>query len=156
MQLTINGRPFSIEADAEMPLLWALRDIVGLTGTKYGCGTGQCGACTVHVNGMAVRSCLLPVGEVEGEITTIEGLGGAHPVQTAWIEAQVAQCGYCQSGQIMQAAAMLSMNPEPTDDEIDATMSGNLCRCGTYPRIRQAIRAAIAAQAGPGAESEAD
>lgn len=148
MQLTVNGTGYQVEADPEMPLLWVLRDLLGLTGTKYGCGIGSCGACTVHIDGMAVRSCLMPVGDVAGEITTIEGLGGEHPVQSAWIAAQVAQCGYCQSGQIMQAAAMLALNPAPTDDEIDATMSGNLCRCGTYPRIRQAIRAAIAAGQG--------
>ncbi|WP_085793331.1 (2Fe-2S)-binding protein [Roseivivax jejudonensis] len=144
MEFTVNGTSQRIEAPAEMPLLWVLRDRLGLTGTKYGCGVGQCGACTVHVNGMAVRSCLRPVGQLSGaDITTIEGLGDAgapHPVQAAWIDRQVAQCGYCQSGQIMQAVALLSVRPDPDDAEIDAAMTGNLCRCGTYPRIRAAVR----------------
>lgn len=142
--LKVNGSTHDVDAPGEMPLLWVLRDKLGLTGSKYGCGAGQCGACTVHVDGMAVRSCLRPVGTLEGaEITTIEGLGtpaAPHPVQAAWIEAQVAQCGYCQSGQIMQAAALLAAAPDPTEAEIDAAMSGNLCRCGTYPRIRAAVR----------------
>ena len=146
---TVNGEPREVDVPERMPLLWVLRDALGLTGTKYGCGVAQCGACTVHLDGMAVRACQVLARELEGaEITTIEGLGtpeAPHPVQSAWIEAQVAQCGYCQSGQIMQAASMLAGNPAPSDEEIDAVMSGNLCRCGTYPRIRQAIRAAAAA-----------
>lgn len=145
MQLTVNGQTHDIDAEPQMPLLWALRDILGLTGTKYGCGIAQCGACTVHVGGMAVRSCQITLGEVDDEVTTIEGLGtpGApHPVQAAWIEQQVAQCGYCQSGQIMSAAAMLSLNAQPSDEDIDRVMSANLCRCATYPRIRAAIHEA--------------
>ena len=128
-----------------MPLLWVLRDELGITGPKYGCGIAQCGACTVHMNGTAVRSCQVPVGSVESEITTIEGIGTPqemHAVQQAWVEHQVAQCGYCQSGQIMQAASMLSANRNPSDQQIDVAMSGNLCRCGTYPRIRAAIKTA--------------
>ena len=132
----------------DMPLLWVLRDELGITGPKYGCGVAQCGACTVHVDGVAVRSCQMAVGDLAGaEITTIEGLGtpdALHAVQEAWVEHQVAQCGYCQSGQIMQAASLLEMHPEPTDDVIDAVMSGNLCRCGTYPRIRAAVKTAAA------------
>lgn len=146
MQLTVNGTNHDITAPEDMPLLWVLRDILGITGPKYGCGVAQCGACTVHVDGIAVRSCQLLAGDVDGEVTTIEGLGtpeAPHPVQEAWIETQVAQCGYCQSGQIMQAAAFLDLNPAPTDDQIDAAMSGNLCRCGTYPRMRAAIKTAI-------------
>ncbi|KGF70573.1 isoquinoline 1-oxidoreductase [Hoeflea sp. BAL378] len=145
MQLSVNGKIHEVDVEPEMPLLWVLRDELGITGVKYGCGIAQCGACTVHVDGAAVRSCQLPVGELVGEVTTIEGLGtpGAlHAVQAAWIEHQVAQCGYCQSGQIMAAAAFLALNPEPTDADIDAVMSANLCRCGTYPRIREAIKAA--------------
>ena len=129
-----------------MPLLWALRDELGITGPKYGCGIAQCGACTVHMDGIAVRSCQMAVADVDGDITTIEGLGtpdALHAVQAAWIEHQVAQCGYCQSGQIMQAASFLDLNPEPTDAQIDAAMSANLCRCGTYPRIRAAIKTAV-------------
>lgn len=148
MRLRVNGVDHEIDVNPDMPLLWALRDTLGITGVKYGCGVAQCGACTVHVDGAAVRACQLPVGEVAGEVTTIEGLGtpeALHPVQKAWIEAQVAQCGYCQAGQIMQAAALLAETPDPTDAEIDAAMSGNLCRCGTYPRIRAAIRAAARA-----------
>ena len=128
-----------------MPLLWVLRDELGLTGTKYGCGIAQCGACTVHMDGFAVRSCQLAVGDVSGDITTIEGLGNPetlHAVQAAWLEHQVAQCGYCQSGQIMAAASFLDLNSEPTDEDIDNAMSANLCRCGTYPRIRAAIKQA--------------
>jgi isoquinoline 1-oxidoreductase alpha subunit len=146
MQLTVNGTNHDISAPEDMPLLWVLRDILGITGPKYGCGVAQCGACTVHVDGVAVRSCQLLAADVEGEVTTIEGLGtpeAPHPVQEAWIETQVAQCGYCQSGQIMQAASFLELNPAPSDAEIDAAMSGNLCRCGTYPRMRQAIKTAI-------------
>ncbi|MBF9031681.1 2Fe-2S iron-sulfur cluster binding domain-containing protein [Rhodobacterales bacterium HKCCE3408] len=146
MQITVNGEARDIDVEPDMPLLWVLRDELGLTGTKYGCGIAQCGACTVHVDGMAVRSCQTAIGDLEGaSITTIEGLGtpeALHAVQAAWIEHQVAQCGYCQSGQIMQAADLLARIPEPTDEDIDAVMSGNLCRCGTYPRIRAAIHAA--------------
>ncbi|MGI3167776.1 (2Fe-2S)-binding protein [Pseudooceanicola sp. C21-150M6] len=146
MEFMVNGALREADVEPEMPLLWVLRDELGLSGTKFGCGIAQCGACTVHVDGLAVRACQMTAGEAEGaEITTIEGLGtpeAPHPVQQAWIEAQVAQCGYCQSGQIMQAAWLLEQNPAPSDEEIDATMSGNLCRCGTYPRIRQAVHAA--------------
>ncbi len=145
MRLKINGKPYDLDVEPEMPLLWVLRDELNITGPKYGCGIALCGACTVHVDGAAVRSCSLPVGQVQGEVTTIEGLGhpGAlHAVQQAWVEHQVAQCGYCQSGQIMAAAALLAANPAPADTEIDAAMSGNLCRCGTYPRIREAVKAA--------------
>ena len=148
MQMTVNGDLKTVAADPDTPLLWVLRDELGLTGTKYGCGIAQCGACTVHIDGMAARACQVVVGTLEGaDIVTIEGLAGGdtlHPVQEAWIETQVAQCGYCQSGQIMQAASMLAGNPSPTDAEIDAVMSGNLCRCGTYVRIRAAIRLAQA------------
>lgn len=146
MKLTVNGTHHDISAPDDMPLLWVLRDILGITGPKYGCGVAQCGACTVHVGGVAVRACQLLATDVEGEVTTIEGLGtpeAPHPVQEAWIETQVAQCGYCQSGQIMQAAAFLDLNPTPSDDQIDAAMSGNLCRCGTYPRMREAIKLSI-------------
>jgi isoquinoline 1-oxidoreductase subunit alpha len=143
MEIIVNGTSHRLNADPDMPLLWALRDILGLTGTKYGCGAAACGACTVHQDGQAVLSCQLLLGDVSGEITTIEGLGtpeAPHPVQAAWIDQQVAQCGYCQSGQIMAAAALLAGNPAPSDDEIDAAMEVNLCRCATYPRIRAAIR----------------
>jgi isoquinoline 1-oxidoreductase subunit alpha len=144
--LTVNGKAQQIDVPEDMPLLWILRDMLGLTGTKYGCGIAQCGACTVHLDGVAVRACQVLAQELDGaEVTTIEGLGtvdAPHPVQQAWIETQVAQCGYCQSGQIMQAASLLDLNDAPTDDDIDAVMSGNLCRCGTYPRIREAIHAA--------------
>jgi len=142
---TVNGKPHSFDGDPEMPLLWYLRDIAGMTGTKFGCGRGLCGACTVHVDGTAARSCLTPTGNIDGRaITTIEGLSpdGTHPVQVAWRELNVAQCGYCQGGQIMQAASLLKATPKPTDREIDAAMSGNICRCGTYPRIRAAIKRA--------------
>ncbi|WP_300035469.1 (2Fe-2S)-binding protein [uncultured Roseobacter sp.] len=145
MKLTVNGTDFDVDVAEEMPLLWVLRDTLGMTGTKYGCGIAQCGACTVHVDGIAVRSCQLAVGDVDGDITTIEGLGSAealHAVQTAWIEHQVAQCGYCQGGQIMQAVSFLNLVPDPDEEAIDAAMSGNLCRCGTYPRIRAAVKAA--------------
>ena len=146
MEITVNGTPRTVEATEDTPLLWVLRDELGLTGTKYGCGIAQCGACTVHVDGLAVRACQTPIGTLDGaDVVTIEGLGqpGAlHAVQEAWIETQVAQCGYCQSGQIMQAASLLDLDPNPSDDTIDAVMSGNLCRCGTYPRIRAAIRLA--------------
>ena len=143
--LTINGRDRTLEVDPEMPLLWALRDVLGLTGTKYGCGIAACGACTVLVDGQAMRSCQARVGDLAGRrITTIEGLHPEHrhPLQQAWIVEQVPQCGYCQSGQILAAAALLAGTPRPTDAEIDAAMAGNLCRCGTYPRIRAAIRRA--------------
>ncbi|GLU45146.1 (2Fe-2S)-binding protein [Allomuricauda sp. NBRC 101325] len=145
IQLKVNGETYSIEADPQMPLLWALRDLIGLKGTKYGCGIGQCGACTVHLNGQAVRSCSMPVmAMTDMEITTIEGLSkpgqDLHPVQQTWIEEQVPQCGYCQSGQIMSAAALLQNNTAPSDAEIDSAMQGNLCRCGTYPRIKKAIK----------------
>jgi isoquinoline 1-oxidoreductase subunit alpha len=143
--LNVNGRRQIVEAEAEMPLLWALRDLLGMTGTKYGCGIGLCGACTVHVDGSAVRSCQTPVSVAAGkQITTIEGLGEGrpHPVQQAWIAEQVPQCGYCQPGQIMSAAALLVENQSPTDAEIDEAMAGNLCRCATYFRIRKAIHRA--------------
>ncbi|OJU91340.1 MAG: isoquinoline 1-oxidoreductase [Burkholderiales bacterium 66-5] len=145
MQLTINGQPHTLNIEPEMPLLWVLRDELGITGPKFGCGIGVCGACTVHVDGAAVRSCSLPVGDVKGAVTTIEGLapaGALHAVQQAWITHQVAQCGYCQPGQIMTAAAFLAGHPAPTDADIDAGLSANLCRCGTYPRIREAVHAA--------------
>ena len=147
MRLTVNGRPLEIEADPEMPLLWALRDIAGILGPKFGCGIAACGACTVHVDGTPVRSCALPLGQVNGAVTTIEGIASEdrlHPVQQAWLEEQVAQCGYCQAGQIMTAVALLDEIPEPTDQDIDNAMGGNLCRCGTYPKIRAAIHRAAA------------
>lgn len=144
MEITVNDTSYTIDVEPEMPLLWVLRDELGITGPKYGCGIAQCGACTVHVNGYAVRSCQLAVGDLgDSKVTTIEGLGAPdslHAVQESWVEHQVAQCGYCQSGQIMQAASLLSTNPNPSDDQIDAAMSGNLCRCGTYPRIRTAVK----------------
>lgn len=145
MNLTINGTTHSLDLPEDMPLLWALRDALNITGVKYGCGIAQCGACTVHIDGEAVRSCQVTLADVWGEVTTIEGLGAPdalHAVQTAWIAHQVAQCGYCQSGQIMQAVDLLNRNPAPTDDDIDDAMSGNLCRCATYPRIRAAIHSA--------------
>jgi isoquinoline 1-oxidoreductase alpha subunit len=144
---TLNGHPFTIDAEPNTPLLWVIRDDADLTGTKFGCGVGMCGACTVHVGGRATRSCITPLSAVEGaEITTIEGLDpkGEHPLQKAWLALQVPQCGYCQSGQIMQAAAMFKDFPSPTDKDIDAVMAGNLCRCMTYPRIRAAIKQAAA------------
>ncbi len=146
MQFRINGTVHEVEVEDDMPLLWVLRDVIGLKGTKYGCGIAACGACTVHLDGEAVRSCQTFASDAAGrEVTTIEGLGSPealHAVQAAWIEGQVAQCGYCQSGQIMQAAALLAATPNPTDDEIDEAMGGNLCRCGTYPKIRAAVHAA--------------
>jgi isoquinoline 1-oxidoreductase alpha subunit len=145
---TINGRAVTVEAEEDTPLLWVIRDDIGLTGTKFGCGIGMCGACTVHVGGRATRSCITPVGSVEGAaVTTIEGLdpAGAHPVQQAWRTLQVPQCGYCQSGQIMQAVALLTDFPQPSDENIDAVMDGSLCRCMTYVRIRDAIKRAAAA-----------
>ncbi len=140
--LSVNGALRQVDLPKDVPLLWALRDGLGMTGTKFGCGVASCGACTVLIDGQAVRSCQVPLGEATGEITTIEGVGqpGAlAPLQEAWVRHQVAQCGYCQSGQIMQAAALLAQVPEPTDQDIDDAMQGNLCRCGTYPRIRAAI-----------------
>ncbi len=145
IQLKVNGISRSFNGDPNMPLLWYLRDILQMTGTKFGCGMALCGACTVHRNGEAIRSCSTPMQGVAGaEITTIEGLSqdGMHPVQKAWIEINVPQCGYCQSGQIMQAAALLKKNAKPSDAEIDAAMSGNICRCGTYQRIRKAVKTA--------------
>jgi len=144
-KLQINGRSYQTNVDPDTPLLWVLRDNLGLVGTKYGCGIAMCGACTVHLNGEATRSCVLPVSAVgSSKVTTIEGLSktGDHPVQQAWNEADVPQCGYCQAGQIMTAASLLKHNPKPTTAEIDAAMSGNLCRCGTYHRIRQAVQLA--------------
>jgi isoquinoline 1-oxidoreductase alpha subunit len=145
ISLRVNGRPATVDAPPDMPLLWVLRDLLDLKGTKYGCGIGQCRACTVHRNGVAVPSCLLPVSAAQGaEITTIEGLSadGSHPLQRAWNELDVPQCGYCQAGQLMSAAALLAKTPKPTDADIDAAMNGNLCRCATYLRIRQAIHRA--------------
>ena len=145
IEFTLNGKPQSVDVDPKMPLLWVIRDIAGLTGTKYGCGKALCGSCTVHVDGNPVRSCAFPVSGVAGmSVTTIEGLSadGNHPVQKAWRELNVPQCGYCQSGQIMSAVALLERNPNPTDEDIAAAMSGNICRCGTYTRIRAAIQRA--------------
>lgn len=145
IQFTLNGKSQTVNAAGQMPLLWVLRDTLGMTGTKFGCGAGLCGACTVHLNGQAVRSCITPVSSVAGKsVTTIEGLSpdGSHPVQRAWLEGDVPQCGYCQSGQIMQAAALLSKNRQPTDSDIDEVMKGNICRCGTYQDIRHAIHRA--------------
>ena len=144
-QLKINGATHDVDLPDDVPLLWVLRDEIGLTGTKFGCGVAACGACTVHIDGEAVRSCQVALSDVWGDVTTIEGLGtpaAMAAIQQAWVEHQVAQCGYCQSGQIMQAAALLAENPSPTDQDIDDAMQGNLCRCGTYPRIRAAIHAA--------------
>jgi len=143
--LKINSKTYTVEADPKMPLLWAIRDLAGLTGTKYGCGIAQCGACTVHMGGQPVRSCSIPVSVAAGkDLTTIEGLStdNTHPVQQAWIKEQVPQCGYCQSGQIMAATALLKKTPNPTDKDIDTAMQGHICRCGTYPRIRKAIKTA--------------
>ncbi|HXH24743.1 MAG TPA: (2Fe-2S)-binding protein [Vicinamibacterales bacterium] len=145
MILEVNGRRHEVDVSPDMPLLWVLRDVLGLTGTKFGCGLGQCGACTVHIDGAAVRSCLTTASAAAGrKITTIEGLSptSSHPLQQAWIAEQVPQCGYCQSGQIMSAAALLAKTPKPTDEQIDAAMAGNICRCGTYQRIRRAIHRA--------------
>lgn len=145
VKLTVNNQAHTVDVDPNMPLLWAIRDVIGLTGTKFGCGIAQCGACTVHLDGTPIRSCSVPVSAVASQkITTIEGISrdGNHPVQKAWVEHQVPQCGYCQSGQIMSAVALLKQNPKPTDADIDAAMQGNICRCGTYVRIRQAIHTA--------------
>ena len=145
ISLTVNQRSVSVEVDPSTPLLWVLREHLGLTGTKYGCGVSQCGACTVHLDGQPVRSCSTPISRAAGkEVTTIEGLSlnRNHPVQRAWLEIEVPQCGYCQSGQIMSAAALLKTNPNPADEDINRAMSGNICRCGTYPRIRRAIHRA--------------
>jgi isoquinoline 1-oxidoreductase alpha subunit len=145
-KLTVNGHATTVDAPADMPLLWVLRDLMQLTGTKYGCGIGQCGACTVHLNGKAVRSCLTPVSAAANQtVMTIEGLSpdGTHPLQVAWEQTDVPQCGYCQAGQIMSAAAMLAKTPKPTDKDIDTALNGNLCRCGTYLRIRAAVHKAV-------------
>jgi isoquinoline 1-oxidoreductase alpha subunit len=143
--ITVNNQKLTVDAELDTPLLWVLRDHLGMTGTKFGCGMALCGACTVHIDGVATRSCVLPLGAVQGKsVTTIEGLSSnrSHAVQRAWLEIDVPQCGYCQSGQIMSAAALLSTTPKPSDADIDAAMSGNICRCGTYPRIRKAIHRA--------------
>ena len=145
MKLNVNGSDHEVDAPADMPLLWVLRDLMGLTGTKFGCGIAQCGACTVHIDGAPLRACITPVSAVAGKkITTIEGLStdGQHPVQQAWAELDVVQCGYCQSGQIMSAVALLAVIPTPSDTDIDQALSANLCRCGTYPRIRAAVHRA--------------
>jgi isoquinoline 1-oxidoreductase alpha subunit len=146
MKLDVNGSAREVDAPEEMPLLWVLRDLLGITGVKFGCGMAQCGACTVHLDGKAIRSCVMPVSAAAGKkITTIEGLSadGTHPVQQAWADIDVVQCGYCQSGQIMSAAALLAENPSPSDDEIDTALAGNICRCGTYQRVREAVRHAV-------------
>ena len=151
IEFELNGRQVSVDAEPDTPLLWAIRDEIGLTGTKFGCGIGACGACTVHIDGTATRSCITYLSDVEGmKVTTIEGLDekGNHPVQEAWRNLRVPQCGYCQSGQIMQAASLLQDTPNPSDEDIDAVMTGNLCRCMTYPRIRQAVRDAATAMGG--------
>ncbi|MFC5068018.1 (2Fe-2S)-binding protein [Flaviflagellibacter deserti] len=144
--LNVNGKSYSVDVDGDIPLLWVVRDVIGLTGTKFGCGIAMCGACTVHLSGQAVRSCITPVEDAANfDITTIEALGDAElgaRVQKAWLEEEVVQCGYCQSGQIMSAAALLALNSKPTDEDIDSVMAGNICRCGTYPRIRSAIKLA--------------
>ena len=149
VQLTINGQTHDVDVPPDMPLLWVLRDVIGLTGTKFGCGIAQCGACTVHVDGVALRSCMLPVGSLGARaVTTIEAVGATPSgakVQKAWLDLEVIQCGYCQSGQIMSAAALLAATPMPDDSDIDAAMAGNICRCGTYVRIREAIKKAAAA-----------
>ena len=149
MELSVNGQRYPLEVEPEMPLLWALRDVLHITGPKYGCGIGVCGACSVDIDGQLVRACIVPVGQVQGAVTTIEGVasgsGVARAVQQAWITHQVAQCGYCQPGQIMAAAALLAQQPAPTDAQIDAALASHLCRCGTYPRIREAVHAAAQA-----------
>ena len=149
IQLTVNQKKYEVDVSPQMPLLWVIRDVLGLTGTKYGCGIAQCGSCTIHLNGKAKRSCVTPVAAaVDKNITTIEGLSpdDSHPLQRAWLQADVPQCGYCQSGQLMSAAVLLKANPNPTDRDIDTAMSGNICRCGTYPRIRKAIHIAAGLQ----------
>ena len=149
IQLTVNEKKYEVDVSPQMPLLWVIRDVIGLTGTKYGCGISQCGACTIHLNGKAVRSCVTPVVAAIGkDITTIEGLSpnDSDPLQIAWLQADVPQCGYCQSGQLMSAAILLKTNPNPTDKDIDVAMSGNICRCGTYQRIRKAIHIAAGLQ----------
>ncbi|MEH6583617.1 MAG: (2Fe-2S)-binding protein [Halioglobus sp.] len=144
IEFELNGSPQHLDIEADTPLLWALRDNLAMTGTKFGCGMGLCGACTVHLDGIAVRSCTLPIAAVAGKtVTTIESLGGEHPLQKAWVEHNVPQCGYCQSGQIMSAVALLEANPSPTDDEVRNAMAGNICRCGTYNKIRRAVRSVI-------------
>ncbi len=151
VKLVVNGKPVSVDADDDTPLLWVLRDKLGLTGTKFGCGVAQCGACTVHVDGQARRSCVLPVADAAGKaVATIESLGaqGLHAVQQAWLAENVPQCGYCQAGQIMSTVALLAANRDPSDDDIDSALSANLCRCGTYPRIRRAVHRAAAALRG--------
>jgi len=150
ISLTVNGKPYTVDVAPKMPLLWVIRDVIGLTGTKFGCGLAQCGACTVHLEGNAIRSCTTPASAASGKkVTTIEGLSAdsSHPLQTAWIAEQVPQCGYCQSGQIMSAAALLAKTPKPTDAQIDSAMAGNICRCGTYQRIHRAIKRAAGVQA---------
>ena len=156
MKLKINGKSYEIETEADTPLLWVIRDIIGFTGTKFGCGLGQCGACTVHLDGQAIRSCIMPAAACEGiEITTIEGLSenNSHPLQLAWVEHAVPQCGYCQSGQIMAAACLLKNNPAPSEQDVEEAMT-NICRCGTYPRIRKAIMKAATASAEPALTEE--
>ena len=150
ISLTVNGKPYNVDVAADMPLLWVIRDVIGLTGTKFGCGLSQCGACTVHLDGNAVRSCSIPASTAAGKkVTTIEGLSpnSSHALQIAWIAEQVPQCGYCQSGQIMSAAALLAKTPKPTDEQINTAMNGNICRCGTYQRIHRAIKRAAGVQA---------
>lgn len=158
MKFKVNGKEIEVDVPADVPLLWVLREEIGLTGTKFGCGKALCGACTVHVDGKPRRSCVMATGTAEGhDITTIEALaadGELHPVQQAWVELNVLQCGYCQSGQIMQAVALLERNPDPNDDDIDAAMSANLCRCGTYPRIRRAVKRAAEIARGHQAREE--
>lgn len=154
IKLQVNGETRTVDADPSMPLLWALRDLLGLRGTKYGCGIAACGACTVHLDGKPVRSCVVPLSAVaDAQVTTVEGLGGDHPLQQAWIEEQVPQCGYCQSGQLMQAAALLESNPNPTREEVRDAMNGVLCRCGTYVRIESAVQRAAGLMRKEGGES---
>jgi isoquinoline 1-oxidoreductase subunit alpha len=151
IRFTVNGKPQTVDVNPNMPLLWVIRDTFNMTGTKFGCGMALCGACTVHINGAAIRSCITPVSSIEGkQVTTIEGLSAdhSHPVQRAWVEVDVPQCGYCQSGQIMSASALLAKNPHPTDAEIEEAMAGNICRCGTYQQIKEAIHRAAAMHRG--------
>ncbi|MGA9885226.1 MAG: (2Fe-2S)-binding protein [Candidatus Acidiferrales bacterium] len=155
-RFTVNGKSQTVDVNPDMPLLWVIRDTLNMTGTKFGCGMALCGACTVHINGAAIRSCITPVSSVEGKhVTTIEGLSPdhSHPVQRAWIEVDVPQCGYCQSGQIMSASALLAKNPHPTDEEIETAMAGNICRCGTYQQIKEAIHRAASLHSGAAKES---